>query len=234
LYICAFSKEAGFKGMDKIKVALVDEHPIMCDGLQSLLSDAPDILVVHSKRNVSELISVLFHEPVHVAIAVLYTPDPEDVEQIRLLCSKHPKVKVLVLSMYKIENFIFKMIKAGAKGHLNSETNRDEMVEAIYTLRNGYDFYAKTITNLILRNYLNEDNGSDAHREREKSLSAREIEVLKLFAQSHTNKEIADKLFISVRTVESHKNNIMRKINLKTTVDMVKFAIKNNIVDLSY
>lgn len=220
--------------MDKIKVALVDEHPIMCDGIQSLLSDAHDILIIHNKRSISELIPVLFHEPVHVILTVLYTPDPDDVEQIRILCSKHPKANVLIMSMYKIENFIFKMIKAGAKGHLTSETNRDEMVEAIYTLRNGYDFYAKTITNLILRNYLNEDKGAEARHEREKSLSARELEVLKLFAQSHTNKEIADRLFISVRTVESHKNNIMRKINLKTTVDMVKFAIKNNIVDLNY
>ncbi|MBS4056268.1 MAG: response regulator transcription factor [Bacteroidetes bacterium] len=220
--------------MDKIKVALVDEHPIMCDGIQSLLSDANDIQVVHSCRTTTELIQLLYHEPVHVVITIFYTPDPENVEQIRHLCNKHSKAKVLVLSMYRIENFIFKMIKAGAKGHLTSDTNRNEMVEAIYTLRNGYDFYAKTITNLILRNYLNDDKEIEARQEREKSLSAREIEVLKLFARSYTNKEIADRLFISVRTVESHKNNIMRKINLKTTVDMVKFAIKNNIVELDY
>ncbi len=107
------------------------------------------------------------------------------------------------------------------------------MLEAIYTLRNGYDFYAKTITNLILRDYLEDpEQKEEARLEREKSLSSREMEVLKLFAQSFTNKEIADTLFISIRTVESHKNNIMRKINLKTTVDMVKFAIRNNLVDL--
>jgi DNA-binding NarL/FixJ family response regulator len=220
--------------MDKIKVALVDEHPIMCDGIQCLLSDATDIQIVHSTRSIPELIPLLFHEPVHVVITIFYTPDTEDVVQIQLLCNKHPKAKVLVMSMYRIENFVFKMIKAGAKGHLTSDTNRNEMVEAIYTLRNGYDFYAKTITNLILRNYLTDDKAAEARQEREKSLSAREIEVLKLFAQSFTNKEIADRLFISVRTVESHKNNIMRKINLKTTVDMVKFAIKNNIVELEY
>jgi two-component system response regulator NreC len=219
--------------MDKIKVALVDEHPIMCDGIQSLLSDVIDFQVVHSSRTITELIQKLYSDWANVVIVVLYTPDPEDVEMISLLCKKHSKTQVLILSMYKIENMIFKMIKAGAKGHLTSETNRDEMVEAIYTLRNGFDFYAKTITNLILRNYLNgSDEAADARREREKSLSTREMEVLKLFARSFTNKEIADKLFISVRTVESHKNNIMRKINLKTTVDMVKFAIKNNIVDI--
>jgi two-component system response regulator NreC len=215
--------------MDKIKVALVDEHPIMCDGIQALLADANDISIVHDSRSIEELIKKLYNEPVHVAIVALYTPDPDNIELIGRLCSKHSRLNVLVLSMYRLENFIFKMIKAGAKGHLTSDTNRDEIVEAIYTLRNGYDFYAKAITNMILRNYLDDGNGK---AEREKNLSTREMEVLKLFAQSHTNKEIADKLFISVRTVESHKNNIMRKINLKTTVDMVKFAIRNNIVDL--
>lgn len=219
--------------MDKIKVALVDEHPIMCDGIQSLLSDVIDIQIVHSSRNVNELIQKLYQEWANVVIVVLYTPDPEDVELISQLCKKHTRVQVLILSMYKIENMIFKMIRAGAKGHLTSETNRDEMVEAIYTLRNGYDFYAKTITNLILRHYIEDkDEAAEARHEREKSLSSREMEVLKLFAKSLTNKEIADRLFISIRTVESHKNNIMRKINLKTTVDMVKFAIKNNIVDI--
>lgn len=219
--------------MDQIKIALVDEHPVMRDGIASLLSDADDITVNHSIGSISELIPILYTAQIHVIIAVFYTPDPADVEQVKQLCSKHPRAKVLVLSMYSIENFIFKMIRAGAKGHLTSETNRDEMLEAIYTLRNGYDFYAKTITNLILRDYLEDpEQKEEARLEREKSLSSREMEVLKLFAQSFTNKEIADTLFISIRTVESHKNNIMRKINLKTTVDMVKFAIRNNLVDL--
>lgn len=218
--------------MDKINVAFIDEHPIMCDALMALLSDVDDVEIVHSSRDIKEASRKLLLEPAHIILMVLYKPDPEDAEQVKYLSNKFPRSSLLILSMYKIENLIFKMIKSGAKGHLTSETNREEIVEAIYTLRNGYDFYAKTITNMILRNYLNNDQESEARKEREKSLSSREMEVLKLFAHSFTNKEIADKLFISVRTVESHKNNIMRKINLKTTVDMVKFAIRNNIIDL--
>jgi DNA-binding NarL/FixJ family response regulator len=215
--------------MDKIGVALVDENPIVSEGIQALIADVRDIEIVHQSATIDELIRRLYNDPAHVGIVVLYSPDPDNIVKISLLCNKHPKLKVLVLSMYHLENFIFKMIKAGAKGHLTGQTNREEIVEAIYTLRNGYDFYARSITNMILRNYL-DDNSQSA--DRDKNLSTREMEVLKLFAQSHTNKEIAEKLFISVRTVESHKNNIMRKINLKTTVDMVKFAIRNNIVDL--
>ncbi len=218
--------------MDTIRIAFVDEHPIVCEGLSALISDVPDIEVVFCEKDMETSIQRLYHQLAHIVVLVLYRPDPEDAEKISMLVKKHPRCSILVLSMFRIENLIFKMIKAGAKGHLTSETSRNEILEAIYTLRNGYDFYAKTITNMILNNYLASNEEVEARKEREKNLSSRELEVLKLFAKSFTNKEIADRLFISVRTVESHKNNIMRKINLKTTVDMVKFAIRNNMTDL--
>ncbi len=101
------------------------------------------------------------------------------------------------------------------------------------TVRNGYDYYSKSISSIILKRYLNQPGSTNAIRNQPNSnLSDRELEVLKLFADSYTNQEIADKLFVSIRTVESHKNNIMRKINLKTTVDMVKFAIRNNLIEV--
>jgi two-component system response regulator NreC len=131
------------------------------------------------------------------------------------------------------ESLTLKLIKAGAKGHLSKDTDRSEILEAIYTLRNGYEFYAKTITNILLNSYLSDEDIDKKEKEkRQKDLSVREMEVFKLFAEGHSNREIADQLFISVRTVETHKNNIMKKINLKTTVDLVKFAIKNNIIEL--
>ncbi len=218
--------------MNSIRVAFIDEHPIVSEGLASLISDVPDIEIVLHATDAEQAAQRLYQTPAHIAILVLYKPDPDDAAAIAFLTGKHPRCNILVLSMFKIENLIFRMIKAGAKGHLTSETNRSEMLEAIYSLRNGYDFYAKTITNMILANYLADNEETEARNEREKNLSTRELEVLKLFAQSHTNKEIADRLFISVRTVESHKNNIMRKINLRTSVDMVKFAIRNNMIDL--
>lgn len=97
----------------------------------------------------------------------------------------------------------------------------------------AFDYYSKSISEIILKRYLNQPGDKLNQRNHPiGSLSDREMEVLKLFAESYTNQEIADKLFLSIRTVESHKNNIMRKINLKTTVDMVKFAIKNNLIEI--
>jgi two-component system response regulator NreC len=150
-----------------------------------------------------------------------------------MLTQRFPKIKVLILSMYNDETFILRMIKAGAKGHLARDTNRSEMLEAIYTLRNGFEYYAKTITNILLASYLSDKDIDHSEKEnRQKDLPDREMEVLKLFAEGLSNRCIAEKLFISVRTVETHKTNIMKKINLKTTVDLVKFAIKNNIIEL--
>jgi two-component system response regulator NreC len=216
-----------------ILVAIHDEHPVVCDALSTLLHSADDIEVKGCTNTFDELLHTLANETIHVVLMVLYQPSENDIEQVKMLNHRFPKARVLVLSMFKNEQFILKMIKAGAKGHLSSDTNRSEILEAIYTLRNGYEFYAKTITNILLNNYLSDEKmNTDEKENRQKNLSVREMEVFKLFAEGYSNREIAEKLFISIRTVETHKNNIMKKINIKTTVDLVKFAIKNNIIEL--
>ena len=216
-----------------ILVAIHDEHPVAGDALRALIHQADDIEVISCTNTSDELLHTLASETIHVVLMVLYQPSENDIEQVKMLNHRFSKVRFLILSMFKNEQFILKMIKAGAKGHLSSDTNRSEILEAIYTLRNGYEFYAKTITNILLNNYLNNRNSNTEEKENhQKNLSVREMEVFKLFAEGYSNREIAEKLFISVRTVETHKNNIMKKINTKTTVDMVKFAIKNNIIEL--
>ena len=216
-----------------IKVALVDKHPVICDAISALLRDADEIEITGCNQTFDDLFKRIRTEPIHIALTILYSPDPADIENIKKLVQLFPRVKILVLSLYKNEKFILRIIKAGAKGHLSRDTNRSEILEAIYTLRNGFEFYAKTITNILLNNYL-DAQGNDAleKEQRQQNLSPRELEVLKHFAEGMSNREIADKLFISIRTVETHKNNIMKKINLKTTVDLVKFALKNNIIEL--
>lgn len=216
-----------------IRVSLIDEHPVLCDALTALLSDIEDVSVVGSSNTFSEYIEQISDNLPNIVITVFYKPDDADVESIRQIAYQYPKVKVLVMSMYYDERQVLKMIKAGAKGHLGNDTNRSEILEAIYTLRNGYEFYAKTITNILLSSYIGDKDINKREKEtRQKNLSSREMEIFKLFAEGISNRTIADKLFISVRTVETHKNNIMKKIGLKTTVDLVKFAIKNNIIEL--
>ena len=216
-----------------INVSLIDEHPVICDAFTALLSDVDDISIVSSFNSFSEFSGEVAETKPHIVIMVFYKHDDINVENVRQLAYQYPKIKILEMSMYHDEKQVLKMIKAGAKGHLGSDTNRSEIIEAIYTLRNGYEFYAKTITNILLSSYIgDQDINKNEKENRQKNLSAREMEIFKLFAEGISNRSIADKLFISVRTVETHKNNIMKKIGLKTTVDLVKFAIKNNIIQL--
>lgn len=219
--------------MNKIEIILVDDHHIVCEGIKSLLSDSQNITVMGCVRNLSELLIKLRILPIHVILLSSYQPGDNDIDIIRIIQREHPQIKILILAMMVQESFILRTLKAGAKGFLSKDADRNELIEAIMTVRNGYDYYSKSISNIILKRYLDQPGSSVAIRNHPTSnLSDREIEVLKLFAESYTNQEIADKLFVSIRTIESHKNNIMRKINLKTTVDMVKFAIKNNLIEV--
>lgn len=218
--------------MSKIEVILVDDHHIVCEGIKSLLSDSQSITIIGCVRNLSELLIKLRILPIHVVLLNTYEPGDHDIDMIRIIQREHPQIKILILAMTVQESFILRTLKAGAKGFLSKDADRTEMIEAIMTVRSGYDYYSKSISNIILKRYLKQSDNNPIKNNLSNSLSERELEVLKLFADSYTNKEIADKLFVSIRTVESHKNNIMRKINLKTTVDMVKFAIRNNLIEV--
>ncbi len=216
-----------------IKVSLLDKHPVFCDALTALLADSDDISIVTSANSFEEFVQQVPDYLPNILVAVTYKPDDLNISNVKYLASHFPKVKLLVLSMYDDEKQILRMIKAGAKGHIGKDTNRSEIIEAIYTLRNGYEFYAKTITSILLKSYISDEDINLSEKEsRQRDLSAREMEIFKLIAEGDSNRSIAEKLFISVRTVETHKNNIMKKIGLKTTVDLVKFAIKNNIIQL--
>jgi len=216
-----------------VYVTLVNPFPVISDALEALLKDSDDIEIIGVFESLEDLIKNPPRRPVHVALTMAYSVSEKIIDNIKLFLQHFPKAKMLVLSMFNDEKFILQTIKAGAKGHLGSDANRSEILEAIYTLRNGYEFYAKSITDILLHSYLSDQKIGPVEKESKlKQLSPRELEVFKLFAEGLSNRHIAEKLFISVRTVETHKNNIMKKIELKTTVDLVKFAIKNNIIQI--
>jgi DNA-binding NarL/FixJ family response regulator len=216
-----------------IYVTLLNPFPVISDALEALLKDSEEIEITGAYETLQNLIQKPPEQPVHVAILLAWSSSEKIIDDIKVFLQHFPKGKVLVLSLFNDEKFILRTIKAGAKGHLGSDANRSEMLEAIYTLRNGHEYYAKSITDILLHSYLSDQKVGPVEKEDKlKHLSPRELEIFKLFAEGMSNRHIAEKLFISVRTVETHKNNIMKKIELKTTVDLVKFAIKNNIIQI--
>ena len=216
-----------------IQVGIFDEHKLAREGIKSLLEGVKDIEITFTADTKNVLFKNLNAGFIHILLVNIHSLTTQLLNTLLQINIGFPKIMVLVLSVHNDEDTVLKTIKTGAKGFLARDTDKDELIEAIYTIRNGHDYYSKSITHLLLNKYIlrlqNEENNSVDNI---KNLSTREIEIIKLWGESQTNKEIADKLFISIRTVESHKNHIMQKLNLKTAVDLVKFAIKNNIIEI--
>jgi two-component system response regulator NreC len=216
-----------------IDIALFDEHKLVLEGFSGLLSGVTDFRVVLVCDDRAVLTEKIKSIQAHVLILNMHDLSVRNLNLIVQLLISNPRLKILVISVIDSEEIVLKTIKAGAKGFLGKDADRNSLLEAIYTLRNGHDYYSESITHLLLNRYISslKDDELDQHAGLY-NLSSRQIEILKLWGESYTNQEIADRFFISVRTVESHKNHIMQKLNLKSTVDMVKFAIKNNIIEI--
>ena len=219
--------------MDKVLVGIHDEHMIVQEGISSLLNNIDDIDVVLLSNAKTDLLHDLKSMSVSILIMNIHNANSQFINLITQIGISNPQVKILIISALEKEEIILKSIKAGAKGFLARESGRNDLIEAIYTIKNGFDYYSNSITHILINKYITKLKSEDSQDSGNvKSLSTREVEILQLWGNSYTNKEISDRLFISVRTVESHKNHIMQKLNLKTTVDMVKFAIKNNIIEI--
>lgn len=219
--------------MANIKIMLVDDHQIVRDGIKALLESLDNVQVIGEASSVAELLVKLETSHPDIIVTDISMPDISGIELTKII-NENPVyngIKVLILSMFTNEDFIFNAIKAGAKGYLPKNTTRRELFDAVNTIYNGDEYFSESISNIILKSYIKKAQG-DEQADKKEALSVRETEILKHFAEGMANQEIADKLFISIRTVESHKNHIMQKLELKSTVDLIKFAIKNKIVEI--
>lgn len=212
-----------------IKIVIKDSNSLVVEGIKALLSSVDEINITDCFKTAEELTRRIKLSEPNIVLYTSYFSNDDEVAEVRKIINSYRKAKLLIISFNTQESFILRSIREGAKGFLSQHAKRSDLLEAIYSLRGGYDYYGKRISNLLLNTYLNNSQDNSKPSDTFNLLTERELEVLKLFAESHTNGEIADKLFISVRTVESHKNNIMHKANLRNTVDLIKFAIKNNL-----
>lgn len=219
--------------MDKIKVLLVDDHQIVRDGIKSILTDEQDILLTGSVSNAKEALAFIETNLPDVVIADLSMPNISGIELTEIITAKYASVKVLILSMFNNEEYIVNAIRAGAKGYLPKQDSTTEiLLEAIRTIHKGDDFFSPSISKIVMKSFVNNLKGSKTNKTAEKiQLTSREKEILKLYVEGFTNTEISDKLNLSIHTVKTHKNNIMQKYNFKSTVEMIKYAIKNKIVE---
>jgi DNA-binding NarL/FixJ family response regulator len=219
--------------MEKIKIILVDDHKLVRDGIKALLSGVPDIDIIGEAGAATELFIALETLKPDLLIMDISLPGISGIEITKKIGIEYSGINVLMLSMYTNEEFIFNSLKAGAKGYLPKNTSREELLEAIYTIHKGDEFFGESISKVMLKSFVKRATNEDQPEEKpHEVLTSREIEILKLYVEGLINKEISDKLDISIRTVETHKNHIMRKLGLKSTVELVKFAIRNKIAEI--
>ena len=219
--------------MQPIKVILVDDHEIIRDGIRALLKGAIGIEIAGEAENGQEAIDILEQEEVDLVLMDISMPVMDGIDATNYISQNYPAVKVIVLSMHDDESHIINMLKAGAVGYIFKNTGKIKLIEAIKTVSSGESFFAKEASQRIMEHFMQHKatekrNGSV---EDVKRLTEREKEVLRLIAEEYTNQEIADKLFLSPRTIDTHRRNLLQKLNVKNTAGLVKVAIKCGLLD---
>jgi DNA-binding NarL/FixJ family response regulator len=218
---------------EKINIVLVDDHKIIMDGISSLLIGEESIDVVGQALKSDELFHLLENQIVHLVILDIFLPKPIGIEILKSILKQYPAIKVIILSGNDEEDLISGAFQSGASGYLSKTVEKDELMEAIFTVMDGGQYISRSLEKNLTRNFIKKARYGDkfAHHKLS-SLTEREIEIIKLLSEGLSYKEVASQLNISTRTVETHKNNILEKLELKNTIELVKFAIKNKLTDL--
>lgn len=217
--------------MEKIKIILVDDHRIFRDGLKSLLSEVDFIDVIGEASGGKELLEILKTLKPDLLIVDISMKDMSGIEVSKHIVAIYPEIKIMILSMHTNEEFVINAVKAGVNGYLSKDASKEELLEAIKIINQGGECYSKLVSDSFLKSYVKKYK-TEHNLLENKTLTQRELEILKLASGGLSNKEIADKLFISIKTVDCHKNNIVQKLKLKNTAEMVLYAVKNKIIEV--
>ncbi len=214
----------------KIKLMLADDHAVVRSGLRMLLDAQPDMEIIGEAESGAEAVAKVQELRPDIVLMDVEMPEMNGIEATRKIKESVPETAVLALTMYEDEQYFFEMLKAGASGYVPKRAAPDELVNAIRTVSRGDVFLYPTLAARLVNDYINRDETTAVADEED--LTPREKEVLIQIAEGLTNPEIAEELTISIKTVDRHRENIMRKLNLHSRVDLVKYAIRKGLIDL--
>ncbi len=213
-----------------IRVMIIDDHQLIIDGLSSILQDEEDVLFVGGANSMEQALELLEKQQVDVALADINMPGKSGIEVTRKLKELYPDIQVLALTMHEDISMITKMVEAGASGYILKRTNMNEVLEAIRVVADKGKYLGRDVQALMMENLNSSDHMKVLTENSPATLTSREKEILSLVAKEYNNGEIAEKLFISERTVETHRRNIFTKTKTKSIVGLIKFAIREGLV----
>lgn len=215
----------------KIQVALVDDHGLIRQGIASLLQGLENIEVIASVSSGEEAVNIANEQSPDLFLMDIMMRGMTGIEATRWIKEQNPQIKIILISSEVSKDFISDGLKMGIDGYLPKDTNKETLIEAIATVMRGEKFFSPEITALVFEDfYLKETKGKGLPTKKTKELSKREEEVLTLIASGKTLKQAADELFISVKTVETHKLHIQDKLGLTNTAQLVKYAIDHKMI----
>ena len=218
--------------MDKIRILLADDHQIVRKGIYSLLKNHDDLEIVGETKDGRETVKMARELKPDIVLMDIAMPILNGLEATRQIKKTDPKIKVLILTIHKNEEYVLNALQVGASGYLEKDTGVDELLNAIHSVYHDNSFLSPGISKTVIDAYL-----LRASKVKEstvfETLTNREREVLQLIAEGFTNREVAKQLFIAVKTVEAHRAHIMDKLDIHDIAKLVKYAIRKGMVDLN-
>jgi DNA-binding NarL/FixJ family response regulator len=216
--------------MSKIKILIADDHKILRQGIRSLLAPQADFEVVGETADGPETLKETFKLKPDVVLMDIGMSNLNGFEATRQIKKKSPEVKVLILTMYQDDEYVLQALQSGASGYVLKDVAVEELVTAIRAVNNDQYYLSPSISRTVIDAYLRKTEKGE--KEPSELLTAREKEIVQLIAEGYTNKEIAGKLYISVKTVDAHRSHIMEKLDIHDVALLVKYAIRKGITDL--
>jgi DNA-binding NarL/FixJ family response regulator len=207
------------------RILIADDHPLVRSGLRRVLDAQPDLRVVAEAEDGAEAVKKALAEEVDLVILDVSMPRMTGIQAADELSKRKPEIRLLMLSMYDSEQYLFEALKAGASGYVLKSAADEDIVKAVRATMRGESFLYPSAINTLVRDYV--ERGAEG---RPDVLTPRELEVLKLIAEAHTSKQIAEELVISVKTVERHRQNILDKLGLRDRVELTRYAIRRGLV----
>ena len=217
--------------MDKIRILLADDHTLIRSGIATLLQNIKDFVIVGEAEDGEDAVHKTSELRPTVVVIDLSMPKLSGIEATKIIKKRYPDTNVLVLTMHENEEYVYQILKSGASGYVLKSAGRDELTAAIRAAAKGEKYFSPRISQLMAEGYVKrvEKGGQEAPKA-DVLLTRREREILALVANGLTNQQIADQLFISPRTVDTHRTNIMQKLEIHDLANLVRYAIEHGII----
>lgn len=218
--------------MDRIKILIVDDHQLIINGIKVMIESVENFQIIGECNDGNSAVELANKLQPNVIIMDISMPGISGIEATKLILKNNTEIKILALTQHEESEYVLQLLNAGGFGYLLKNSRKEEFIEAIFSVSKGVKYFSKKISNLLLNNLL-ETNPTENSTVRTKiTLTKREREITQKIAEEMSNQQIAEQLNISLRTVETHRRNIMQKLNVKNAVSLVRYAVQHNLVSL--